>query len=501
MASENSKRTLLYVSHLKKYFDVTTGFLKKAGYVKALDDVTFSLKEGETVGVVGETGCGKTTLGRTVLALTEATDGDVYFNLDSELMNKLIDLEERFYELNHKREKLPTEENELAEISKELIPLRNKYSLTRLKEREIRKYRKNMQPIFQDPFSSLDPRKLVKDIVSEPLKLLTDLNNDEISEKVRKMINEIGLSDDHLFRFPHEFSGGQRQRIGIARAIGIEPKMLVLDEPTSALDVSVQAQILNMLKEIQENRKLSYLFISHHLNVIRLMSDRVIVMYLGRIAEFAETNTLFTDMLHPYTKALLSAIPSIDPTKRKGRIILEGEIPSPSDPPKGCYFHPRCPEAMKNCGWSPRDMSEPLSEALDPFSDPALSALPAISEIIEDENDNTLDIVFSTAITDQVRARELIVDALDKASKKANGIKFKAIKSVAFRTPDTLTIGMIEPDVPRLREVRKDHFVSCLIYDAGYNEHKGRKKIKKVTEENTANATENYENPDQARET
>ncbi len=501
MEPEGTKRTLLYVSHLKKYFDVTTGFLKKAGYVKALDDVTFSLKEGETVGVVGETGCGKTTLGRTVLGLTEATDGDVYFNLEPELMNKLIDLEERFHQLSHKKERIPSEENELVEINKELVPLRNKYSLTRLKEREIRKYRKNMQPIFQDPFSSLDPRKLVKDIVSEPLKLLSDLKNDEIFEKVKKMINEIGLSDDHLFRFPHEFSGGQRQRIGIARAIGIEPKMLVLDEPTSALDVSVQAQILNMLKEIQENRKLSYLFISHHLNVIRLMSDRVIVMYLGRIAEFAETNALFTDMLHPYTKALLSAIPTIDPTKRKGRIILEGEIPSPSDPPKGCYFHPRCPEAMENCGWSPRDMSEPLNEALDPFSDPALSTLPAVSEIVEDEENNMLDITFSTAIADRGRARDLITDALDKASKKPNGVKFKAVKSLAFRTPDTLTIELIEPDVPRLREVRKDHFVSCLLYDSAYGEHKDRKKIKKLKEENMANATENYKNPDQARET
>jgi oligopeptide/dipeptide ABC transporter ATP-binding protein len=468
-----SKKVLLYVSHLKKYFPISSNLLKSGGSVRALDDVSFALREGETLGVVGETGCGKTTLGRTVLRLIDATAGDVYFNLPEDLMNKVIEKEGELDRLHEIENPSAEEIKEMETLEADLDEIRNENSLTRMSSRKMKDFRKFMQPIFQDPFSSLDPRKLVKDVIAEPMKLLTEMSSDEIFEKEKELIEEIGLSEDHLYRFPHEFSGGQRQRIGIARAIGIGPKLLVLDEPTSALDVSVQAQILNMLKEIQNELGLSYLFISHHLNVIRLMADRVAVMYLGRVAELTDTDRLFTEMLHPYTKALLSAIPSIDPGKRKGRIILEGEIPSPANPPKGCYFHPRCPEAMKNCGWSPRDIAGPIRSMLEPYRNPEAKDFPAITEIVTDEEANSLDIVLSAPVPNREPVLALFNELVEKEASSGAGIMFKSIESVKFlEDGTTIRVVQMEPDVPTLKEVRKGHFVSCLLYDKPIEETK-----------------------------
>lgn len=466
-------KTLLHVSHLKKYFPISSNLLRSRGSVKALDDVTFSIREGETLGVVGETGCGKTTLGRTVLGLIKATDGNVYFDLPQETMDDIIAKEDRIHDLLNLKQRTQEEEQEIAELEKDLEDIRSENSLTKLSGRKMNDYRKIMQPIFQDPFSSLDPRKLIKDVIAEPMRLLTDMTSDEIFEKEKTLIEEIGLSEDHLYRFPHEFSGGQRQRIGIARAIGIEPKLLVLDEPTSALDVSVQAQILNMLRRIQKERGLSYLFISHHLNVIRLMADRVAVMYLGRVAELTDTDRLFTEMLHPYTKALLSAIPSIDPEKRKGRIILEGEIPSPAYPPKGCYFHPRCPEAMKHCGWSPRDIAEPIRSMLEPYRNPEATEFPPIAEIVTDEEANIIDIVLSAPVTNKDKIVKLFKDLADKEAASGYGIMFKSIESVNLLDDQvTLRVKQIEGESPTLKEVRKGHYVSCLLYDEPYDKTK-----------------------------
>lgn len=300
------REKLLELKNVKKYFPVKAGvFRRTVDYVKAVDDVSFHIFKGETLGLVGESGCGKSTTGRTILRLLEATEGDIYF-----------------------------EGKNLVELGK----------------KELRDIRKDMQIIFQDPYASLNPRMTVADIVGEPLDIhnLVD-NKQERNERVLEILDTVGLSEDHMKRYPHEFSGGQRQRIGVARALAVDPKLIIADEPVSALDVSIQAQVINMMQELQDDFDLTYLFIAHDLSVVKHISDRIAVMYLGKLVEVADKTELFENTLHPYTQALLSAIPIADPTYDKERIILEGDVPSPVDPPSGCRFHPRCPKAMDVC--------------------------------------------------------------------------------------------------------------------------------------------------------
>lgn len=294
---------LLKVENLKKYYPVKSGFLNKAKkYVRAVDDVSFDVFPGETIGVVGESGCGKSTLAKTLLRLIDSTSGHIFY--DNTDLNTLSNL-------------------------------------------QMREVRKNLQFIFQDPYSSLNPRKTVEKIIEEPLVNLTDYSSKERKEIIRKTIKEVGLDTHHLNRYPHEFSGGQRQRIGIARALAVRPKFIICDEPVSALDVSIQAQILNLLKKLQKEYQLTYLFISHDLGVVRHFCNRIIVMYLGKIVEVGDKESLFKNPTHPYTKSILSAVPSI--YHKRDRIILKGEVPSPINPPSGCPFHTRCPEATSAC--------------------------------------------------------------------------------------------------------------------------------------------------------
>ena len=303
MAEE--KDALLRVSHLKTYFPIKKGFFNKVvGHVKAVDDVSFFVNRCETLGVVGESGCGKSTMGRSVLRLIEPTEGEVLFDG---------------------------------------VDVRS------LKPDELRAFRKRMQIIFQDPLSSLDPRYTIDRTLAEPLKLHTDMSDAEIREKVLDLMAQVGLQPFHASKFPHEFSGGQRQRIGIARAISLNPDFIVCDEPVSALDVSIQSQVLNLLRELQEKMNLSYLFISHDLSVVKYISDRIAVMYLGHIVEMAESGELFAHKLHPYTQALTSAIPIPNPHLNKERIVLQGNVPNPANPPSGCPFHERCAQCMDIC--------------------------------------------------------------------------------------------------------------------------------------------------------
>ena len=294
---------LLEVKNLKKYFPVKTGFMKK-NFVKAVDDVSFFIRKGETFGLVGESGCGKTTLGRAVLRLHEPTEGQILF-----------------------------EGKDITHV--DMLP-----------------YRREMQIIFQDPYASLDPRMTVGDIVGEALDIHKMYSSkEERREKINRMLSIVGLNTEHANRFPHEFSGGQRQRIGIARALAVEPKFIVCDEPISALDVSIQAQVVNMLEDLQEERGLTYLFIAHDLSVVKHISSRIGVMYLGHMVELASSRELYKQPLHPYTQTLLSAIPIADPnaSREKKRIVLEGDIPSPMNPPSGCTFRTRCPYATEHC--------------------------------------------------------------------------------------------------------------------------------------------------------
>lgn len=296
---------LLEINNLKKYYPVTAGFFKrKIGDVKAVDNISLSLKRGETFGLVGESGCGKTTAGRTILRLTDATEGQIIFDGKD---------------------------------------------ITRLSGAKLRKARKNFQMIFQDPYASLNAQMMVGHIVDEPIRNYTDKSHKELRSEVKQLLERVGLREEDYYKYPHEFSGGQRQRIGIARALALNPKLIIADEPVSALDVSIQSQVLNLLKELQDEFDLTYLFIAHDLSVVKHMSDRIGVMYLGNIVEVGDKDAIYREPLHPYTQALTSAIPDPNPLHKKERIILKGDVPSPQNPPTGCVFHTRCPVAMEKC--------------------------------------------------------------------------------------------------------------------------------------------------------
>ena len=305
-----SDDTVLQVNHLKKYFPVTRGFLKRnVGMLRAVDDVSFTIRQGETVSLVGESGCGKTTTSRCVVRAMEPTGGEILYRTRT---GNVVDL-------------------------------------ARMEESQIRPLRHGFQMVFQDPFSSLNPRMSIYDIISEPLRVNKIGNRREREDRVADLLRRVGLRPEYMERYPHAFSGGQRQRIGIARALSANPQLIVADEPVSALDVSVQAQVLNLMMDLQDEMGLTYLFISHDLSVVNQISTRVLVMYVGRTAEIGPPQELFASPKHPYTAALIHSLPKPDPLQRKDRIIPEGEVANPANPPSGCYFHPRCPFVIDQC--------------------------------------------------------------------------------------------------------------------------------------------------------
>jgi len=314
-AADLRTRSILRVENLRVWFPLRAGFFSKVrGHVRAVDGVSLVVNEGETLGLVGESGCGKTTLGRAVLQLIRPTSGQVFFD-DSP-------------------------------------------DLSTLSGSQLRPYRQRMQIVFQDPFSSLNPRMTVGGALAEAATVFERLDRAQRRARVKELLQTVGLSEYDAVKYPHEFSGGQRQRVGIARALAVRPELIVADEPVSALDVSVQAQIINLFKQLQEDRNLSYIFISHDLSVVRFVSHRVVVMYLARVVEVASCDDLFDNPSHPYTISLLSAVPVVDPKSRRKRIILHGDVPNPANPPEGCHFHPRCPKAIDLC----RTTVPPLKE-------------------------------------------------------------------------------------------------------------------------------------------
>ncbi|WP_043933056.1 ABC transporter ATP-binding protein [Bacillus sp. EB01] len=309
-----SGENLLEIKNLKTYYPVKGGFFRRTvGNVKAVDDISFEIKKGETLGLVGESGCGKSTAGRTILRLLKPTDGKILFEGKD---------------------------------------------ITNVTGKSLREIRKDLQMVFQDPYASLNPMQMVGDIIAEPIYNFTKKPKEELKREVMDLLGKVGLPEDAYYKYAHEFSGGQRQRIGIARALALRPKLIIADEPVSALDVSVQSQVLNLLKDLQEEFDLTFLFIAHDLSVVKHMSDRIGVMYLGNMVEIADKDSLYAEPLHPYTQALISAIPSPDPRKKKDRIILKGDVPSPLNPPTGCPFHPRCPMAMEQCSVTKPELKE-----------------------------------------------------------------------------------------------------------------------------------------------
>jgi len=313
---------LLEVSALKKYFPIQRGFLKRVvGHVKAVDDVNFHVNQGETVSLVGESGCGKTTTGRCILRAIDPSSGQVWYQ----------------------------------------DPILGRVDIATLDQKQMRIVRRSLRMIFQDPYASLNPRMTLQEIVGAPLRAMGLMKSKEIEARVAEMLTLVGLRPEYMRRYPHAFSGGQRQRIGLARALAPSPTFVVCDEPVSALDVSVQAQILNLLKEMQERMGLTYLFVAHDLSVVAHISDRVAVMYVGKIVELASAAELFSHPKHPYTEALMSAIPRPDPRPREKRILLTGEVANPASPPPGCYFHPRCKYAKEICS-----QVEPVLEEITP---------------------------------------------------------------------------------------------------------------------------------------
>ncbi|MFP3318059.1 MAG: ATP-binding cassette domain-containing protein [Thermoplasmata archaeon] len=424
--------TLIVGRGLKKFFEIKTGlFSRKRLNVKAVDGVDITINKGEVVGLVGESGCGKTTLGRLILRLIEPTDGELYYNPSEEILEKIKNGEK---------------------ISQDEL---KKYSIFHMGKNDVRELRRHMQIVFQDPYSSLDPRYLIKDIIAEPLRSFGWDSKDAYS-RVEELLKSVGLGPEFMNKFPHELSGGQRQRVAIARALALKPEFVVLDEPTSALDVSVQAQVLNLLDDLRKELDLTMLFISHHILVVRHIADRIMVMYLGKIVEIAETKEIFKNPLHPYTQALLSAVPVPDPKTKRMKIHLEGEVPSPVNPPKGCSFHTRCKFAFEKCGWTANELVEYLRLVMDPTRNEELKG-----NILDE-----IEIVSDTELI--LRFKELenpgnIRGVIDKEKINNNIRAFYGIMGIESSGKE-VKIKLYEPKVPELKNVGNNHFVACFLH-------------------------------------
>jgi len=431
---------LLQTISLSKHFPLKgTSLIGRAKSIRAVDDAEFSIRENQVVGLVGESGCGKTTLGRLILRLLEPTGGTALFLVPEDTVAKY---------------------RKLAPRSKEAKAVEDEYSIYRFNRKRMKAFREKTQIVFQDPFSSLDPHMAAKDIVAEPMRAHHFRPKSEIETRVANLLDECGLGKQFLEKLPHELSGGQRQRLAIARALAMSPSLVVLDEPTSALDVSVQAQILNLLQRLKKDFGLSFVFISHHLAVVRQMSDYVYVMYAGQIVEKGETEVVFSSPSHPYTIALMSAIPVPDPVSKREKILLKGEIPDLSKPPNGCRFHPRCPRALANCGWTAEEVSTTLSELITSGHHPELG------EIFRNPSQKVVDeVTFEIEAGRELKGGEIEVvrSAVEKEKESPLFPALRAVKDISG-LPDGIRVSLTPPFVPRFTDLGDLHFVACNLF-------------------------------------
>ena len=429
---------------LRKYYPIKEGaFQRVVGHVRAVDGVSFDVMKGETLGIVGESGCGKTTLGRCLTALMTPTHGGVYFALpDAERAT--------VHRLTAKDAKELT-----ADERRELSAIDRRHRVDLMTGAARSNYRRNCQMVFQDAFASLNPRHLVRDIVGRPLKIYKEASGAELKERVVSVLESVGLSRQHLNRYPHEFSGGQQQRISIARALALDPEVIVLDEPTSALDVSVQAQILNLLHDLQQEHQLTYVFISHDLGVIQHVSDRIVVMYLGEISEEGSTRDVFTSNKHPYTGALLDANPALIGAADHVVKGLAGAVPDPARPPEGCRFHTRCPVVTPFCGWDLEDGLAWLNNRPDLW-------------------DTVKGVARSSPFAGEVSLESDEAAALaEKALRSDAPAAMRDAVVACERTGSTLSLRFLERDRVPLEEVTPGHRTNCILYTEGREPHTG----------------------------